>query len=63
MKWTELERRGSSRQRGIPFISIGRNKLTISAGAVALIPDSNEYQYATIAEAFEGNNRYIGIRL
>ncbi len=63
MKWTEIERKGCSRQRGEAFISVGRNKLTVSAGAAALIPDSFEYQYATISEAFEGNNRYIGIRL
>ena len=33
MKWTELERKGCSRQRGEAFISVGRNKLTVSAGA------------------------------
>ena len=63
MKWENVKIQGNNNTRNKPFASVGRGKLTLSAGACKLIEDQEEYKFAQFMKAKENGKLYVGIRL
>ncbi len=64
LKWNIVEKKEKApRRMHSAFASVGRNSLTLSAGAAMMISGHKDYSYAELLTADDGRNRYIGIRL